>query len=242
MDEYNQMLAQALGGGNFESFSTQNQVMQAPMQLPNGYVGIPGQMPVGSYRGEIAFRVVRSSSNINAVLPYPIGCGFLSGFNSADVVRQTMPSGVKLDSVSVNVAENKTVYTFSSLANPLLIDTVSIFGDSYNLFSFNNGLISRKGLTNVIRITTPDVQAITNAVSSSPVRPFTSTWLSNLNIDRNTVSLSPGQFNKNVFDINSKVEISDEKGIVFYTFPDVANAATAHTYVAQFFFETIVKI
>lgn len=239
-EKYNAILQATLNGGNFESFeefenfSDQNSVSVAQQKINPGYNPVPGYIPRSAFKGEIALRIVRSGSAINAPLPVPFGSAFAFSQNYLQVMRQLVPSGVAVSAITVSITNNSIVIDYGS-------DIVSIFGDTYSLIAFNQGLYSRKAKTTNVRFTTPDVQAIYNAVSSNPARPFTTTWLSNVMIDRNTISLSPGQFNKNVFDITAPMDLSEEKGFGLYLPADTANPAVAYTYTCQMFFEAIGK-
>lgn len=211
----------------------------APIQLEPQFNNVPGMLPIGAYTGEIAFRVVRLTSNINSPLPIPFGSAFAFSQNYLQVLESLCPSGVNVDSCLIDVASNNMTITFSQGA---LTDQVVIFGDTYNFITFNQGLYTRKALTNIIRYTTPDLSLIYNQVSTTPSRPFKSTWLSNSQIDRNTLTLTPMQYNKNVFDILAQVELSEERGFSLYTFPNAAAPLEPLTYGVQMFFSVIGKI
>lgn len=254
--KYAYELAQALKRGNYESYRQANEAQLienvqlpnalqlmptqnvAPINIDNQFQGVPGMLPIGAYTGEIAFRVVRQTSRINAPLPVPFGSAFAFSQNYLQVLESLCPSGVNVVSVVLNVDTNNLVITFTDGTNT---DVVTINGDTYNYITFNQGLYTRKALTNIIRFTTPDNSAIYTQVSSTPSRPFSSTWLSNSKIDRNTLTLTPMQYNKNVFDILAQVELSEERGFGLYTFPDTANPTVALTYGVQMFFSVIGK-
>lgn len=268
--KYAYELAKALGRGNYESFNGRTimnetadgvivpsealtlqsvntlpsvNVMpsqnQAPTTINQTYQSVPGMLPIGTYTGEIAFRVVRATSNINAPLPIPFGSAFAFSQNYLQVLEALCPAGVNVSNVQLNVDTNNLVITYT---NGVSSDVVTINGDTYNYITFNQGLYTRKALTNIIRFTVPDNSNVYNQVSSTPSRPFKSSWLSNSQIDRNTLTLTPMQFNKNVFDILAQVELSEEKGFGLYAFPDVANPLVSLSYGVQMFFSVIGKI
>ena len=253
--KYAYELAKALRGNSYESYKQvavpeQDQLTPmhlnltpsqnvASVQIDNAFQGVPGMLPIGAYTGEIAFRVIRRTSRINKPLPVPFGSAFAFSQNYLQVLESLCPSGVNVVSVVLNVDANNLVITYTDGINN---DIVEINGDTYNYITFNQGLYTRKALTNIIRFTTPDNSTIYTQVSSTPSRPFSSTWLSNSKIDRNTLTLTPMQYNKNVFDILAQVELSEEKGFGLYAFPDVANPNVALTYGVQMFFSVIGKI
>lgn len=248
-EQYARLMEQTMNDQNFdfesfeqfENFSVNPSISMAGQVIKPGYEPVPGAVPRSAYKGELALRVVRSTSNLNAPLPIPFGSAFAFSQNYLQVLRLLVPSGVVVSSVSVSADNNKITIVFASSADAAVTDTVTIFGDTYSLIAFNQGLYSRKAKTTLVRFTTPEVAALYNSVSANPARPFTSTWLSNVVIDRNTISLSPGQFNKNVFDITAPMDLSDEKGFSLYLPADTANASTAYTYTVQPFFEAIGK-
>lgn len=253
--KYAYELAKALQKGNYESYRQVNEAQMienvqlpnalqlmpsqniAPVNIDSQFNSVPGMLPMGAYTGEIAFRVVRETSSINAPLPVPFGSAFAFSQNYLQVLESLCPSSVNVVSVQLNVASNNLVITFTDGTNT---DIVTINGDTYNYITFNQGLYTRKALTNIIRFTTPDSSAIYTQVSSTPSRPFSSTWLSNSKIDRNTLTLTPMQYNKNVFDILAQVELSEEKGFALYTFPGTTPTEPL-TYGVQMFFSVIGK-
>jgi len=243
LQNYNQHLLEALQSGAFESFDIGkgDQVQEANRMMPTGYQGVPGAIPSNTYRGEISFRVTRATSRINAPLPIPFGSAFSYAQNYIQVLQQLAPTGATLVSCTPSVANNNIVIVYGSSADLSVTDTVTIYGDTYNLIAFNQGLYTRKAVTSVVRFTVPDVSAITTAVPQTPARPFLTTWLSNTSVDRNTMSLSPGQYNKNVFDITSPMEISEERGMALYTIADTANPTTSRDYSVQLFFSVMQK-
>lgn len=251
---YANLLQKNLKSGNYESFKqalvnemansetlqlVNPSVNEAAIKLSAPYNGTPGMLPLNTYTGEIAFRVVRVTSNINAPLPVPFGSAFAFSQNYMQVLESLLAANTRLDSVTPNIATNSITFVYSNGADT---DQVIIYGDTYNYIAFNQGLYTRRAMTNTIRYTTPDNSIIYNQVSSTPSRPFKQTWLSNSQIDRNTLTLTPMQYNKNVFDIIAPTELSEEKGFALYAFGNTSAPSVALTYTVQMFFDVIGKI
>lgn len=243
-NKYTNELALTLEGAQFQSFNTDPfQVTNAanPLNNPGLYVPVNGSVPSGSYAGEISFRVTRATSNLNVPLPVPFGGGFNFTTLWIDIIRAALPPTVILLSQAASATANTFTFTYALAADNTIRDIVTVFGDSYSLQAFNWGFLCRKAVTNITRITTPNVAAIFTQVSSRPLSPFKQTWLANATIDKTTISLTPGQYNPYVFDVTTPLELSEENGVLLYTYPDTANAATSYAYSYQFFLPTIVK-
>lgn len=245
--EYLQALESS--GSEFASFEQDNfrlglrrpQLVNPATKSPvNPLSPVPGQLKSGSIVGEFNLRIIRSSGATfnTATAVIPLGCSNAMDNAYRRVINSLLPAGQQYVSYVEDVFGNNILFSFNDGSTT---ETVVVTSDTYDVIALFRALRNNSALVTGTSVTVPNTSTIIQQFQSNPMITFKQTWLTDYNKSQNTIRLSSGQFNANVFDILNNYELSNDSGVAFYI-PSTGAANTTHVYNIQLYIGKIARI
>lgn len=202
---------------------------------------VPGQLRSGTIVGEFNLRIVRTSTGggFNAqTAVIPLGCSNAMDNAYRRVINSLLPAGQQYVGYTEDAFANNILFTFFDGS---VTETIQVTSDTYDVVALFRALRNNSALVTGTSVTTPNVATIIQQFQANPMITFKQTWLTDYTKQQNTIRLSSGQFNANIFDIANNYELSNDSGVAFYI-PSTGAASTTHVYNVQLYIGKIARI